>query len=120
MANNKLKNKPKDFDNAAITAEKLNVDNVSFVSEKPEPKEPELKTVIGYVTDCIKLNIREEPRIDSNILCITMLNEELTVDVTNLGPEEPDDDYTVPEWLHVYTKFGIEGYCMRKYVHLTE
>lgn len=87
MANNKLKNKPKDFDNAAITAEKLNVDNVSFVSEKPEPKEPELKTVIGYVTDCIKLNIREEPRIDSNILCITMLNEELTVDVTNLGPE---------------------------------
>ena len=49
-----------------------------------------------------------------------MLGEELVVDTTNLKPKEPDDEYTVPEWLHVYTKFGVEGYCMRQYVRLTE
>lgn len=118
--NHNVKSKPRDFDNASITAERLNVDNVSFVSEKPEPKEPEMKTIIGHVTDCIKLNIREKPSMEANVLCIAMLNEELVVDVTNLGPDEPDDEYTVPEWLHVYTKFGVDGYCMRKYIHLTE
>lgn len=120
MSNNKFKNKPRDFDNASVTADKLNVDNVSFVTEKPEPKEPEPVTVIGHVTDCVKLNIREKPSIEYDVLYVAMLNEELVVDTSNIGPDEPDDEYTVPEWLHVYTKFGVEGYCMRKYVHLAE
>ena len=118
--NHNVKSKPRDFDNASITAERLNVDNVSFVTEKPESKEPEPVTVTGHVTDCIKLNIREKPNMDADVLYVAMLGEELAVDANNLKPEEPDDEYTVPEWLHVYTKFGVEGYCMRQYVHLTE
>lgn len=45
------------------------------------------RNVIGVVTDCLKLNIREKPSKDSN------------------------DD-----WYAVCTATGIEGFCMKKFV----
>lgn len=106
---NTFKNESRPINDTSITAEKIAVDEV-----------PETKTVIGYVTDCFKLNIREKPSMDANVLYVAPLNEDLVVDISSIGSEEPDDEFTVPEWLHVYTKFGIEGYCMKKYVNIPE
>lgn len=61
-------------------------------AEAIEEQETELcedaaRNVIGVVTDCLKLNIREKPSKDSN------------------------DD-----WYAVCTATGIEGFCMKKFV----
>ena len=58
----------------------------------------------GFVNGCIKLNVRTNPTIDSEVVEIINESDEVTIkDVVN-------------EWYSVITKDGNEGYCMSKYI----
>ena len=64
--------------------------------------------LIGYVTDCVKLNVREAASKDSNALCEIILNSKVIVDEEN----STDDFYKVT------TETGVEGYCMKQYINV--
>ena len=64
------------------------------------------KEIVGVVTDCLKLNIRKEPRKDSEVAAIVTCLDELKID-----PDASTDD-----WYAVCTAVGIEGFCMKKFV----
>lgn len=65
------------------------------------------KTVIGFVSDCTKLNVREQPEIDADVVCVLNNGTEVEINVAN----------STNEWFSVCTAAGIEGYCMRKFIN---
>lgn len=64
------------------------------------------KTVSGVVVNCAKLNVREEPSADADVVCVLDVMSEIKINV-----EKSDN-----EWFKICTANGIEGYCMRKFV----
>lgn len=64
------------------------------------------KDVTGVVVNCAKLNVREEPSVDAEVVCVLDVMSEIKIDATKSNNQ----------WLKVYTGTGIEGYCMRKFV----
>lgn len=62
--------------------------------------------VIGIVTDCIKLNIREKPSKDSSVVAVVNCLDELRI----------NNEDSTSDWYAVCTATGIDGYCMRKFV----
>lgn len=82
--------------------------------KKPEPQlvQETVETVIlpelvdGVVVGCAKLNVRAEPSIAADVVCVLDAMAELEVDVTNSNNE----------WVKVITAIGVEGYCMRKFI----
>lgn len=83
------------------------VDEVEFVDE-PQPVEN--KPVIGVVTGCRLLNIRQRPDLEATILCFVHCDSEITVDMQNSSAE----------WLKVRNSAGVEGYCMARYVYIKQ
>ena len=67
-------------------------------------------TVVGYVSGCLKLNIREEGYLGANVVCVVPEKTALLIEVA-----ESND-----EWYKVYTESGMEGFCMKQYVTLSE
>lgn len=64
------------------------------------------RTLIGVVTDCLKLNIREKPSKDSRVVTVVTCLDELEIDMSN-----SNDD-----WYAICTATGVEGFCMKKFV----
>lgn len=62
--------------------------------------------MIGIVANCIKLNVREEPRADATIVCEVACQTELMI-------EEAE---STEEFFKVCTAAGIEGFCMKKFI----
>lgn len=62
--------------------------------------------VIGVVTDCLKLNIRQRPYKDSEVVAIAECLDELSIDI----------EASTNDWYAVCTVAGIEGFCMKKFV----
>lgn len=62
--------------------------------------------VIGVVTDCLKLNIRQRPYKDSEVVAIVACLDELSIDI----------EASTNDWYAVCTVAGIEGFCMKKFV----
>lgn len=71
---------------------------------------PEVKMEVtntkGVVVNCAKLNVREEPCIDADVVCVLNVMSEIEVNVAK----------STDEWVYVCTAAGTEGYCMRKFV----
>ena len=62
--------------------------------------------MIGIVTNCGSLNVREEPKSDANIIGkINCLSEVMIEDEGSTG-----------DYYKICTVSGIEGFCMRKYI----
>lgn len=78
---------------------------VAVTEEVPTPKK-ESKTVKGTVTNCAKLNVREQMNAKATVLCV--LTASSKVDVIA--------DEVHGEWYHVFTDSGVEGFCMKKYI----
>ena len=79
------------------------------VIEEPkieEPKIEEPEPIIGIVTDCIKLNVRELPDMHAEVLGIINVATELVI----IEDESTEDFYKI------CTSAGLEGYCMKKFV----
>jgi SH3-like domain-containing protein len=64
------------------------------------------KTVSGVVVNCAKLNVREEPSADADVVCVLDVMSEIKIDAAKSDNE----------WFKICTASGIEGYCMRKFV----
>ena len=62
--------------------------------------------VIGVVTDCLKLNIRQRPYKDSEVVAIAVCLDELSIDI----------EASTNDWYAVCTVADIEGFCMKKFV----
>ena len=61
---------------------------------------------IGFVTNCKKLNVREEPRTDADIVCEVDYQTGLMI----------DENESTEEFYKVFTIAGIEGFCMKKFI----
>ena len=60
----------------------------------------------GIVIDCVNLNIRKEPNLNSAVLCTVPASTKLLIDMAK----------STMTWLYVYTESGIEGFCMKQFV----
>ena len=83
---------------------------IAKVNESKEATKEADSTVVGYVSGCIKLNIREEGYLGANVVCVVPEKTALLIEVA-----ESND-----EWYKVYTETGMEGFCMKQYVTLSE
>lgn len=61
---------------------------------------------IGVVSNCKKLNVREEPSLDANIVCEINSKTELMI----------DESESTDEFYKVFTASGLEGFCMKKFI----
>lgn len=80
------------------TAPELVIETVETVA-KPE-------TVKGTVFNCARLNVRAEPSVDGDVVCVLNVASEIEVNVAK----------STAEWFYVCTATGAEGYCMKKFV----
>lgn len=64
------------------------------------------KTVEGVVVNCAKLNVREEPNTEAEVVCVLDVTSEIEIDI----------NASTNSWFKICTATGVEGYCMRKYV----
>ena len=81
------------------------------IEEPIAPVEPEdSKEIVGIVTGCGKLNIRQSPSVFADVLCEVSLKTELVIDF----------DRSNDGWFSVCTPAGIEGFCMRKFIEVKQ
>ena len=85
-------------------------EEIAEVNESEEVTKEADSTVVGYVSGCLKLNIREEGYLGANVVCVVPEKTALLIEVA-----ESND-----EWYKVYTETGMEGFCMKQYVTLSE
>lgn len=101
-----------DTTNQVVDNEQQNDDVSSENAQQSEDTTPDApaELIEGHVTNCLKLNIRKEPNIKAAILCEVALNSVLAID-----PAKSNE-----EWLSVVTDVGVNGFCMAKYVNITQ
>lgn len=75
-------------------------------SKVEESKIEEPKYITGIVTDCVKLNVREDPYLTATILGAITAATELIV----------DKEASTNDFYKICTSAGLEGYCMKKFV----
>ena len=75
------------------------------IEEVTEVEEKSTEVAFGKV-NCSKLNVRKEPSIHSNPLCIVEHGTSMEIGEFN------------DEWIKVLTPDGVSGYCMRKFIDL--
>ena len=83
---------------------------VEPVIEEPvvEPVIDEPEPIIGVVTDCLKLNVREFATKNADILGVIDAATELVI----IEEESTKDFYKI------CTSTGLEGYCMKKFISI--
>lgn len=75
------------------------------VEEVTEVEEKSTEVAFGKV-NCSKLNVRKEPSIHSNPLCIVEHGTRMEISEFN------------GEWVKILTPDGVSGYCMREFIDL--
>lgn len=73
---------------------------------RPVVEEEQNEPVIGIVTDCLKLNVRENPDPKALVVAVIDTSTELAV----------IEEESTKEFFKVCTASGIEGYCMKKFI----
>lgn len=88
------------------TTEVIRMMDTIAESEAKDAKIEVPKFVDGIVTDCVRLNVREDPSPTSTILGTITADAEVIV-----NKEESTEEY-----YKICTSIGLEGYCMKKFV----
>lgn len=81
-------------------------------TNQPEPGPTPPAVVTGAVVNCEKLNIREEPSLFADVLCVINKGEEVEI----IEEYSTDDFYAV-----IFGKnktVSVEGFCMKKYIKI--
>lgn len=104
MSNKNTRVKRKELDPIdEVTMEQPVIEEV--ISEETE--EPKTDTFLdGIVHNCVKLNVRKNPSIDSDV--ITVLNEHDKIKVKDVD--------TLSDWYFIQLPNGEEGFSMKKYI----
>lgn len=82
------------------------------MSENLKPNVPnensvlEEKTIIGIVSKCSQLNVREKPTKACEVKCVLNSGTEVIIDI----------EKSTNTWYYVTTPSGIEGYCMKEFI----
>lgn len=84
------------------------VKNEEPIIETVEVEESKANEKPGVVVDCVRLNIRKEPSINAEVV------SEVNCSTDMIVYEEESTD----EFYKVCTYYGVEGYCMRKYIKI--
>ena len=79
--------------------------SIARVEGEPS-EEPKCALAIGIVTGCSRLNVRKEPKTDSEVICTVPVWSQIQICMTH------EDGM----WYHVYTAAGQEGYCMKQFI----
>ena len=101
---------------AAPVQDSTSVESVATEAAAPvivEPKaikaEPAKKSdVIGVVIGCTKLNVRERPTPNANVVATISVESEVMVDLR----------HSTSAFYKVCNAAGIEGFCMKKYIEI--
>ena len=90
-------------------------DIMSEVQEAPEVTEPIVEeapeiveSIIGVVCDCVKLNVRTEPKSTSPVTCTIDAGAEVVIDDAN----------TNSDFYKVTISSGVTGYCNKKFIRV--
>ncbi len=106
FSNNKHEEKATEYVKTPIGADEVLEDsNASLAEVALEIPNPE-KT--GVVVDCLKLNVREAPNANANIVCVIDASTNLVI----IEEESTDEFYAV------CTASGAEGYCMKQFIKI--
>ena len=117
---NQYANKPESEQVKEETVEKVIEPVEATVEEVIEPVDETVEEAIEEVTEveekstevafgkvnCSKLNVRKEPSIHSNPLCIVEHGTRMEISKFN------------GEWVKILTPDGVSGYCMRAFIDL--
>lgn len=74
--------------------------------ETASVKKEDKKKIVGVVTNCVKLNVRNKPDDKAKVL----------VEVPVLSELEIDKEKSTDKWYKVTTASGINGFCMKQFV----
>ena len=75
-----------------------------------EPDPAPAPIIKGVVTGCYKLNVRRAPSANATVIC------EIPRDAVVIINEKKSKG----EWYSVCTEAGIEGFCMKKYISVSQ
>ena len=87
---------------------KVVVETATEVVNDTPVVEEKVTVYIGKIRDCDKLNVREEPTMDSKVLCKLDKLSEVQVDKSN----------STKDFYKILTSKGVSGYCMKKYMSI--
>ena len=76
------------------------------VEETTEPETDD--SVIGIVTGCAKLNVREGAAVNAAVLTTIPEGSEVQIDILD----------STDEFYKVCTATGVEGFCMKKFINI--
>lgn len=79
---------------------------VDEVAKENVIHEPTVTIMLGVVADCSKLNVREDPSVDADVVCEIPKRTEVMI----------NDDESTDDFYKVCTDSGIEGFCMKRYI----
>lgn len=65
---------------------------------------------VGIVSGCETMNIRSEPNLVSEVLCVLQNGSEVMI----------EEDMPLTNYYKVCTASGIEGYCMKTFIEFKE
>lgn len=69
----------------------------------------ETNKIVGSVVNCQLLNVRENPGTDRKPISVISFGEEVEI----------IEGESNAEWVKVKTEYGVEGYCMSKYIEIS-
>lgn len=86
------------------------VETVEQIAEEVEAVVEPAPVVTGTVTDCVKLNIRRAPSAKATVVCVIDRDAEVII----------DEGKSNAEWYSVCTTAGVGGFCMKKYITISQ
>ena len=97
------KEQSNDFE-PVVEESNFEINDTTGITEKP------IKVSTGVVTDCYLLYVRSEPSINGSVITEIPALTKVQVEVEN----STDDFYKV------ITEFGTEGFCMKRFIAISE
>lgn len=77
---------------------------------EPETAEETVTVVTGKVVDCSKLNVRRAPSLNATVVCEIARGAAVVIDEAKSNAE----------WYSVCTEAGVNGFCMKKYIAISQ
>ncbi len=80
------------------------------IPEEPvaEPALERKPLIFGKVAGCSKLNVRQRPNLQADILCCLDVNTEVEI----------DEDKSTNDFYAICTPSGREGFCLKKFIEI--
>lgn len=85
----------------------------TVVENIPEGADPGVAMVIGVVSNCVRLNVREKPNIKSDVVCVIPRDSEVVID-----EDKSTNAFYYVCVSNIVEKTQFEGYCMKKYISI--